>query len=105
VALFLCYQPPHNHPGRGPASRRQLGRHQGHPEAAPRFAKPPLKHLRQIAIDEINIGRGQRYLTVVLDLDSGAVVFIGEGGATASLEPCWKRLRSSRTKTGPSPPT
>ncbi len=31
-----------------------------------RFARPKLKHLRQIAIDEIAIGKGHRYLTVVL---------------------------------------
>ena len=62
------------------------------------YAKPRLKHLRQIAIDEISIGRGQRFLTVVLDLDSGAVVFVGEGRGTASLEPFWKRLRSSGAK-------
>jgi hypothetical protein len=37
-----------------------------------RFCRPPVKHLRQIAIEEICIGRGHRYLTVVLDLASGA---------------------------------
>jgi transposase len=60
-----------------------------------RFAKPPLKHLRQLAIDEISIGRGHRYLTVVLDLISGAIVFVGDGKGAASLEPFWRRLRSS----------
>jgi transposase len=40
-----------------------------------RYAKPKLKGLRQIAIDEIAIGAGHRYLTMVLDLKSGAVVF------------------------------
>ena len=63
-----------------------------------RFRLPRLKGVRRIAIDEISIGRGHRYLTVVLDLDSGAVVFIGEGRGTASLEPFWKRLRPSRAK-------
>jgi transposase len=62
------------------------------------FAKPCLKRVRQIAIDEISIGRGHRYLTVVLDLESGAVVFVGEGKGTAALEPFWKRLRRSRAK-------
>jgi transposase len=62
------------------------------------FAKPRLKHLRLIAIDEICIGRGHRFLTVVLDLESGAVVFVGDGRGTASLEPFWKRLRSSGAK-------
>jgi len=60
-----------------------------------RFARIPLKRLRQIAIDEISIGRGHRYLTVVLDLESGAVVFVGDGKGAASLKPFWKRLRSS----------
>jgi transposase len=60
-----------------------------------RFHKPKLKHLRRIAIDEISIGRGHRYLTVVLDLDSGAVVFVGAGKGADSLLPFWKRLRGS----------
>ena len=44
-----------------------------------RYAKPKLKHLRNIAIDEIAIAKGHRYLTVVMDLESGAVVFVGDG--------------------------
>src|ERR1700676_3642108 len=40
-----------------------------------RFGKPKLHKLRQIAIDEIALRKGQRYLRVVLDLISGAVVF------------------------------
>jgi transposase len=57
------------------------------------FARPRLKDLKQIAIDEITIGKGHRYLTVVLDLKSGAVVFIGEGKGADSLKPFWQRLR------------
>ena len=62
------------------------------------FQKPKLKHLRHIAIDEISIGRGHRYLTVVLDLDSGAVVFVGEGKGADSLLPFWKRLRAAHAR-------
>jgi transposase len=39
-----------------------------------RFDRPKLKHLRQIAIDEISTAKGHVYLTIVLDLESGAVV-------------------------------
>jgi len=49
--------------------------------------------VRRIAIDEISIGRGHRYLTVVLDLDRGAVLFVGEGKGADSLLPFWRRLR------------
>jgi transposase len=63
-----------------------------------RFGKPKLHKLQQIAIDEINIGKGHRYLTVVLNLLSGAVVFVGDGKGVAALEPFWRRLRRSRAK-------
>jgi transposase len=63
-----------------------------------RFRKPRLKDLKHLAIDEISIGRGHRYLTVVLDLDSGAVVFVGEGKGADSLRVFWKRLRSSHAR-------
>jgi len=62
------------------------------------FSKPRLRKLRQIAIDEIAIAKGHRYLTVVLDLVSGAVVFVGDGKGADALEPFWKRLRASRAK-------
>ena len=63
-----------------------------------RFAKPKLKHLRYMAIDEIAIGKGHRYLTLVLDLETGAVVFVGDGKAGDALKPFWKRLRPSGAK-------
>jgi transposase len=60
-----------------------------------RYAKPKLKHLRAIAIDEIAVASGHRYLTVVMDLESGAVVFVGDGKGADALKPFWKRLRPS----------
>jgi transposase len=63
-----------------------------------KFRRIKLKHLRKIAIDEIAIGRGHRYLTVVLDLESGAVVFVGNGKGADALKPFWKRLKRSRAK-------
>jgi transposase len=63
-----------------------------------RYSKPKLKHLRALAIDEIAVARGHRYLTVVMDLDSGAVVFVGDGKGADALKPFWKRLRPSGAK-------
>src|SRR5262249_409822 len=50
------------------------------------------------AIDEIAIAKGHRYLTIVLDLESGAVVFVGDGKGADALKPFWKRLRGSKAK-------
>lgn len=63
-----------------------------------RFGKPKLHKLREIAIDEIALGKGQRYVTVVLNLRSGAVVYVGEGKGALALEGFWKRLRRARAK-------
>jgi transposase len=63
-----------------------------------RFGKPRLADLRLLAIDEIAVGKGHKYLTVVLNLVSGAVVFVGDGKGAEALEPFWKRLRRSGAK-------
>jgi len=60
------------------------------------FAQPELKHLRYLAIDEISLAKGHRYLTIVMDLESGAIVFVGEGKGTESLKPFFKRLKWSK---------
>jgi transposase len=62
------------------------------------FSRPRLKHVTQIAIDEISIGKGHRYLTVVLDLESGAVLDVGDGKGADALKRFWKRLRCSGAK-------
>lgn len=62
------------------------------------YQRPKLKRVREIAIDEISIGQGHRYLTVVLDLQSGAVLFVGDGKGADALLPFWRRLRASGAK-------
>jgi|SoiMethySBSTD1v2_1073268.scaffolds.fasta_scaffold495159_2 transposase len=63
-----------------------------------RFKKPRLGKLKQIAIDEISIGHGHRYLTVVLNLETGAVVFVGAGKGADALAPFWGQLRAAKAK-------
>jgi transposase len=57
-----------------------------------------LKDLRYLAVDEIAVKKGHRYVTIVLDLDSGAVIFVGDGKGADALKPFWKRLRHSRAE-------
>ena len=63
-----------------------------------RFSRPKLKKLKEIAIDEISIGKRHRYLTVVLDLKTGAVVFVGDGKGADALDPFWKQLKRAKSK-------
>jgi len=60
-----------------------------------KYSKPVLKDLEMIAIDEIAVGQGHKYLTVVMDMATGAIVFTGDGKGSEALEPFWKRLNRS----------
>lgn len=60
-----------------------------------RFDKPRVGKLKWLAIDEVHVGK-KRFLTVVMDLKSGAVVYVGDGRDGEALTPFWKRLRRAR---------
>ena len=64
-----------------------------------RFSKPCLKDLQMIAIDEISVRKGHRYLTVVLDMISGAVIFVGDSKGGDALDPFWKRIKHAKAQT------
>lgn len=57
-----------------------------------RFERLSWDHLRRIAIDELCVGKGH-FLTLVLDLDTGAVVHVGEGRSGKALQRVWRRTR------------
>ena len=63
-----------------------------------RYSRPKLAKLRWIGIDEISVAKGHRYLTVVVNLDTGTVVFVGDGKGGDALKPFWLRLRRARAK-------
>ena len=58
-----------------------------------KYDKPKLTALKRIAIDEIYLGKRTKYITLVMDLESGAVVYVGDGKGAQSLEPFWKKIR------------
>ena len=59
--------------------------------------KPRLKHVIAIGIDEIYIcPKTKKYITIVRDLNTGAVLFIGEGRCKKTLEPFTKSLKHSK---------
>ena len=63
-----------------------------------KFGKPRLRDLEIMAIDEIYVGRQQKFLTIVINWQTGAIVFVGKGKGENALKPFWKRLHSSRAK-------
>lgn len=69
--------------------KQDLEKHYGHPD---------LKNVRTIAIDEISVEKGHKYLTTVMDLETGAVIFVSDGKDSGSLEPFWKRVKRAGAK-------
>ena len=49
------------------------------------YAHIRLKDLRRLAIDEIYLGRKHKYLTLVIDQESGRIVWAGGRGALRVL--------------------
>jgi transposase len=62
------------------------------------YSKPALKNVKHIAIDEFAVKKGHKYMTVVVDLDTGIIIFVGEGKGAEALEPFWKRIKRNKVK-------
>jgi transposase len=63
-----------------------------------KYPRRRFKGVFRIAIDETSIGKGHRYVTIVLDLDTGNPIFVGDGKAESALEPFWKLLGPKRAE-------
>ena len=59
-------------------------------------ARASLDGLRRIGVDEISYKRGHKYLTVVVDHDSGDVVWAAEGKDAATLTEFYELLGPDR---------
>jgi transposase len=62
------------------------------------YAKPALKGVEYLAIDEIHLGSKQRYFTIVIDLRDGRILWAKPGRGQAALRGFWRRLRLSKAK-------
>ena len=62
------------------------------------YGQPDYQGLRILAVDEISIRKGHRYLTVVLDYLTGRVVFVGKDRKAKTLERFFNRLTTKQRK-------
>jgi len=60
---------------------------------AKKYKRVHLGNVEYLGIDEVYMGKKLGYITVVRDLDSGDVLFIGKGKSGAALKPFRKRLK------------
>jgi transposase len=65
---------------------------------AQKYGNPSLKNLGNIAIDEIYNGKKKKYLTIVLNLETVAVIFVGKGKGSEALDLFWEKLGRRKHK-------
>lgn len=70
--------------------------YKGHLEE--RLAQRKLSDVRYLAVDEFAIRKGHSYMTVVMDLEEGAILYAAEGRDAQALVPFLERLKRSRAK-------
>jgi transposase len=61
-----------------------------------RLKRRKLNRVRRIAIDEVAVKKGHRYLTTVVDLDTGEVIYCVEGRDAECLKPFFLSIKRSR---------
>ena len=62
------------------------------------YGRINLKGVRYVSIDEIYVGKRRGYYTLVMDIESGRILWVSQGRGKASLRGFWPRLRRSRVR-------
>ena len=62
------------------------------------YSPPSLEGVENICIDEFAVRKGHVYKTIVVDLDSGRVLYVGDGKGADALTKFWRRVRRKGIK-------
>ena len=62
------------------------------------YSPPSLDGVENIGIDEFAVRKGHVYKTIVVDLDSGRVIYVGDGKGTKALKKFWQKVKRKNIK-------
>ena len=62
------------------------------------YGHPRLRPLKRLSIDEIYFGRHKKFSTLVIDLDTGQIVWVAKGKGGEALSRFWGALRRSQAQ-------
>jgi transposase len=60
--------------------------------------KVDLKQVKFLAIDEVYLGKLHKFITVVIDWESGRVLYVAKGRGENALRPFFRRLRRAKAR-------
>ena len=62
------------------------------------YSPPSLEGIENIGIDEFAVRKGHVYKTIVVDLDSGRVLYVGDGKGAGALTKFWRKVKRKGIK-------
>ena len=62
------------------------------------YSPPSLEGVENIGIDEFAVRKGHVYKTIVVDLGSGRILYVGEGKGADALTGFWRKVRRKNIK-------
>ena len=62
------------------------------------YSPPSLEGIENIGIDEFAVRKGHVYKTIVVDLDSGRVLYVGDGKGADALTKFWSKVKRKDIK-------
>ena len=63
-----------------------------------KYSYPDIKQVHRIGIDEFATRKGHVYKTIVVDLDTGRIIHVGDGKGKDALAGFWKRVKRNKVK-------
>lgn len=58
-----------------------------------KYSHPDISKVKRIGIDEFAVRKGHVYKTIIVDLDTGRIIYVGDGKGSDSLTAFWKRVK------------
>lgn len=62
------------------------------------YCPPSLKGVECIGIDEFAVKKGHVYKTIVVDLVSGRILYVGDGKGADALDKFWKKVKRKKVE-------
>lgn len=63
-----------------------------------KYSHPDIKKVQRIGIDEFASKKGHVYKTIVVDFDTGRIIYVGDGKGKDALEGFWKKVKRNKVE-------
>lgn len=57
-----------------------------------RYGNPDIRNVKSIGIDEFAVRKGHVYKTIVVDLETGRIIYVGDGKGADALKGFWRKV-------------